>query len=73
MAELMSIHYRLGRHVWGEENPEFFERRFRHLFGEGDGQLDHLRALRELVSAHINIFHRLFLNIAHNRLSPSLP
>ena len=45
LEQLTSIHYRLGRHVWDDENYGFFERRFRHLFGDGDVQLDHLRQL----------------------------
>jgi len=45
LEQLMSIHYRLGHHAWDDENYGFFKHRFRHLFGEGDSQLNHLLAL----------------------------
>ncbi len=39
IEQLMSIHYRLGRHEWDQTTYRYFEDRFRHLFGNGDGSL----------------------------------
>jgi len=39
IAQLMSIHYRLGRHEWDRTVYSHFEDRFRHLFGNGEASL----------------------------------
>ena len=47
LAHLMSIHYRLGHHTWGDKDHEFFKLRFHHFFGDGGDQEAHLFTLVE--------------------------
>jgi len=39
LEQLMAIHYRLGQHEWDDTTFDYFEARFRHLFGNGNASL----------------------------------
>ncbi len=39
LANLMDVHYRLGHHEWDDTTFNYFENRFRYLFGSGETSL----------------------------------